>query len=74
MSTFLVVYVGKEIWIQLFPHDLKQKPVVRFWIYFEGRAAGFANGSDGEYEIKKRIKKDSKIFDLNNWQDGLVLY
>ena len=31
--------------------------MVRFWIYVEGRVAGFANGSDLEYEIKKRIKK-----------------
>lgn len=45
-----------------------------FWIYSEGRAVGFANGSDVQYEIKKRIKKDSKIFDLNNWKDGLVIY
>ena len=66
-----MVYVGREIWIQLFPHGLKKKPVARFWIYFEGR---FAHGSDTEYEIKERIKKDSKIFELNNWKDGLVIY
>ena len=61
-----MIYVGKEIWIQLFPHGLKKKPVVRFWIYFEGI---FAHGSDTEYEITERIKKDSKIFELKNWKE-----
>lgn len=46
----------------------------QLWIHLEGKATGFADGSDMGDQRKKKIKDDSKVFGLSNQKHGIAIY
>lgn len=45
-----------------------------FWLYFERRASGFADGMGERHEGKREVGEDPKDFGLSNWRKGIARF